>query len=88
MSKIEVNQIEKTSTGSEITVLSPLSMDHPLKIKVYTTTAQITALTASTGQLVFDAEESSLKIYDGTQWSAVGAGGGSDEAFAFSLIGD
>tara|TARA_Y100000004_G_scaffold97888_1_gene109616 strand:- start:776 stop:1042 length:267 start_codon:yes stop_codon:yes gene_type:complete len=88
MSKIEVNQIEKTSTGSEITVLSPLTMDHPLKIKVYST-SQINALTASTGQLVFDSDQSSLKIYDGTQWAAVGAGGGSsDEAFAFSLIGD
>jgi hypothetical protein len=80
MSKIEVNEISKTSTGTEITISSPVSMDSPLKVKVYTT-SQINGLTPSQGQIVFDSDEAKLKVYDGSAWQLVG---GAD----FSAVGE
>lgn len=80
MSKIEVNEISKTSTGSEIIISSPVSMDSPLKVKVYTT-SQINGLTPSQGQIVFDSDEAKLKVYDGSAWQLVG---GAD----FSAVGE
>ena len=71
MSKIEVNEISKTSTGSEITISSPIAMDSPIKVKSYDT-AGIAALTPSTGQLIYDSDNSTLKVYTGSAWEAVG----------------
>ena len=77
MSKIEVNEISKTSTANEITFSSPVTindtvtMGSPLKIKSYDA-AGIAALTPSTGQLIYDSDNSTLKVYTGSAWEAVG----------------
>jgi hypothetical protein len=100
MSKIEVNEISKTSTGTEITISSPVSMDSPLKIKSYQT-SELSSLSPSAGDLIYDTDTESLKVYKGTSWEEVGGtvdlsgyatttnlAANLDESFAFSLIGD
>lgn len=71
MSKIEVNEISKTSTGSVITISSPVSMDSPLKIKSYQT-SELSSLSPSAGDLIYDTDTQSLKVYNGTIWEEVG----------------
>jgi len=78
MSKIEVNEISKTSTANEITFSSPVTindtvtMGSPLKIKSYQT-SELSGLTPSTGEIIFDTDVSKLKVYTGSAWEEVGS---------------
>ena len=85
MSKLEVNQISKTPTGTEVTIQSDLYLDAPVKFASYTT-AQINALQNPVdGQLVYDTDEGTVKVYKGSTsvWTQVG---GTEHTQAFNTI--
>ena len=74
MSKLEVNQIDKTPTGTEVTVLSDLHLNQELVLAEYTT-AQINAIqNPNDGALVWDSEEGTVKVYKESSgvWVQVG----------------
>jgi len=85
LSKLEVNQIDKTPTGTEVTVLSDLHIGAELKLKNYTT-AQITAIqNPNDGSLVWDETEGTVKVYKSSSatWVQVG---GTEHTKAFNNI--
>jgi len=85
MSKLEVNQISKTPTGNEVTVISDLYLEAPIKFASYTT-AQINAIQNPVdGQLVYDSDEGTVKVYKGSTsvWTQVG---GTEHTQAFNTI--
>jgi len=97
MSKIEVNEISKTSTANEITFSSPVTindtvtMGSPLKIKSYQT-SELSALTPSAGEVIYDTDVQKLKVYTGSSWDEVGTTvdlsnyATLDDSFAYQLI--
>lgn len=85
MSKLEVNQIDKTPTGTEVTVLSDLHLNQELVLAEYTT-AQINAIqNPNDGALVWDSEEGTVKVYKESSgvWVQVG---GTEHTKAFNNI--
>jgi len=73
MGKIKVDQIEIESANS-------IQLNNPIKIKSYDA-AGISALTPVSGDLIYDSDNSKLKVYDGSAWQLVG---GAD----FSAVGE
>jgi hypothetical protein len=85
LSKLEVNQIDKTPTGTEVTVLSDLHLNQELVLAEYTT-AQINAIqNPNDGALVWDSEEGTVKVYKESSgvWVQVG---GTEHTKAFNNI--
>ena len=83
MSKIEVNEISKTSTANQVTFTSPVIvndtmtindtviMQSGLKMKSYQT-SELAALTPSAGEVIYDTDVQKLKVYTGSSWDEVG----------------
>ena len=65
MGKIKVDQIEIESGNS-------IQLNNAVKIKSYNA-AGIAALTPSSGDLIYDSDNSTLKVYTGSAWEAVGS---------------
>jgi hypothetical protein len=65
MGKIKVDQIEIESGNS-------IQLNNAVKIKSYDT-AGISALTPSSGDLIYDSDNSKLKVYTGSAWEEVGS---------------
>jgi hypothetical protein len=65
MGKIKVDQIEIESGNS-------IQLNNPVKIKSYDA-AGISALTPASGDLIYDSDNSKLKVYTGSAWEEVGA---------------
>ena len=64
MGKIKVDQIEIESGNS-------IQLNNAVKIKSYDA-AGISALTPASGDLIYDSDNSTLKVYTGSAWEPVG----------------
>lgn len=84
MGKIKVDQIEIESGNS-------IQLNNAVKIKSYDA-AGISALTPSSGDLIYDSDNNALKVYKSSSWEEVGGTvdlssyATKDDAFAYQLI--
>jgi len=78
----KIFKVDDTVGGTSFSVdtnLKSVSVDNGYGLKLATfNSAQYSAITAQTGQIVFDDPTKTLKIYNGTAWVSLSGGVGSD----------
>lgn len=85
MSRIEVNEIAKTPTGTEVTLDSKLVLDDTIQLKNYTTSEVSAILNPADGQMVFNSETGTVQVYREltSLWTDVG---GTEHTQSFNTI--
>jgi hypothetical protein len=85
MSRIEVNEIAKTPTGTEVTLDSKLVLDDTIQLKNYTTSQVSAILNPADGQMVFNSETGTVQVYREltSLWTDVG---GTEHTQSFNTI--